>query len=80
MPWTILTPRERELVMREVIGQGGAQDLLRMIHTKVKYDGDLTLTDDEAARVKRYAKDWKPGGGFQQRFQAIVDALERTDY
>lgn len=73
-----LEPAEFAFVTRTINGTGGHQGLLLILIGKLRGDGRLELTADEIEKVRRYAQDYGPGG-YQDRFKAILAALERAE-
>lgn len=76
MTWMILTPRELELLQRDVWHADARtnSDLLRTIQKRIKGE-ELELTGAEIEMVKKAAKNWR--GGWQQQMQAVLSAAER---
>lgn len=66
-----LRPEELEVIRRPVEGQGGMQSFLRALLPRIKSDGSLSLSIQEAERVRKYAEDYGEGG-FQERFRMIL--------
>lgn len=74
-----LTPEEIELVTRPIAGLGGHQGLLlRLVPRVARSTGRLELSWEDIMRVRTYAASYG-NGGFQDRFRAIVSALERAE-
>ena len=71
-----LTPAEVAIVTRTIVGLGGHQGLLLRLVPRIGRDGRLELTADDVVRVRSYATSYG-NGGYQDRFRAIVAALER---
>jgi hypothetical protein len=76
MPVVLLTPRERELLLRPVRGSGEAADLLRKMQARIdrKWD-ELEISGLDAQAVRRLARDWRHG--LEAQFQAVITAMER---
>lgn len=72
-----LDPTERELLMREVAGEGGWNSLVRELQKKVNADGSISLSSEEIGRIRRYAQGHGPGG-FQNRLTAVLGAIDRA--
>ena len=66
-----LRPEELEVIRRPVEGQGGMQSFLRALLPRIQPNGSLSLSTEEAERVRRYAEDYGEGG-FQERFRMIL--------
>lgn len=74
-----LTPHEVELVTRPINGDGGHQGLLRAIGLELQSTGELVLEDATLLAVYKYAYDYG-GGGYQDRFRAIIAAATRAGW
>jgi len=73
------TPAEWDKVGREVNGRrfGGAQRLLARILQKTNRETlSVELSPKEQTTCRQYSA-YRGGGGFEQRFACIVDAIER---
>jgi death on curing protein len=72
-----LSTEESELLNREVRGEGGWNDLVRKLQSKLRPDGSMLLDSDEVARIRKYAMGHGPGG-FQNRLRAVLHAINRS--
>ena len=73
-----LTPDEYEKVTRAVNGTGGHQRLMRTVLERLDHkQKTLDLSPAQLGRVRTYAKAYG-GGGYQDRFKAILAAAERS--
>lgn len=73
-----LTPGEREIAFRPVVNKGGVQQRLRKILNRIAYatgEGDVLPTDE--AYMREFCEK-RGSGGYQDRFQAILWAVDRT--
>ena len=68
-----LTDDEIELLSRPIEGQGGFQDTLKLMQSRLQ-DDQLSVTEQEAERIVRYVVDYG-GGGFQERLRPLADRL-----
>jgi len=71
------TPDEWAIFDRPVIGDGGAQNLLRELHESQVRPRQLRTTYRLLDRAYGYAYAYG-GGGFQDRFRMVVRAARRT--
>jgi hypothetical protein len=72
-----LNQNEADEIRKPTPGTGGFQTLFEDLRKyKLDENNELTLTPDDIERIVRYALDYKEGG-FQQRLQVIISALER---
>lgn len=69
-----LSPAAREALARQIVGQGGWQDLLRKLRGQVTAEG-LVMTVDDVERTVRCAREYGTGG-FQDRLEAILGAFD----
>jgi len=75
----VLSYKDAEVFKRPVNGIGGMQSLLRELQKQMEQrDNDtmLMLSKDQIKRIKQYATKYGESGGFQQRFQGILNSLE----
>jgi death on curing protein len=72
-----LDPTELELLMREVVGEGGWNSLVRNLQKKANPDGTISLSSEEVERIRQYSQGHGPGG-FQDRLKAVLAAVERA--
>lgn len=70
-----LTPKEQDLLKKPVSGKGGMQALLRSLRKRVTSDGVLSLTSEDVDRIRKYAKHYGKGGGFQGRLRPLTRTL-----
>jgi len=71
-----LTVDELAIVTRTIVGLGGMQGFLLRLVPRITKDRRLVLAPNEVAQIRRYATDYGPGG-YEDRFRAIVAAIER---
>lgn len=76
MPTVRLTEDELELLSRPVEGQGGFQNILRLMQSRLQ-DDHLAVTEDEAERIARYVEEYG-GGGFQERLRPLAERLREA--
>lgn len=69
-----LTDDELELLSRPVDGEGGFQDILRLMKSR-EQEGMLSVSGTEARKIIRYARTYGQGG-FQDRLRALAERLE----
>jgi len=74
-----LEAAELELLGRTLEGDGGHQRLLRDIINRLGKHGELRLEDEELQKVARYAYRYG-GGGYQDRFKAVLAAARRAGW
>jgi len=74
-----LTEAERNVVLRDIVGDGGHQRLLRHLVKNMNTFGVLKVDDATLQKVHRYADSYG-GGGFQERFKAIRAAAWRAGW
>ena len=75
-----LTASEREIVTREIVGNGGHQRLLAECARQLGDDGDVLVLDGRTIdTMSRYAYAYG-GGGYQVRFRALVAAARRAGW
>lgn len=73
-----LTPGELEIVLRPIVNKGGVQQRLRSILNRVNRQtgaGEVLPTDE--AYMREFCEK-RGSGGYQDRFQAILWAVDRT--
>ena len=68
-----ITMAVRDALDQPIIGEGGFQDLLRELSGQVE-DSVLRVTDEQIARIHRYAESYGEGG-YQERLRTIRDAI-----
>lgn len=73
-----LTNDERDTFMRAPEGDGGWQIFLSELQSRVQ-GNTLTADDDELIRANRYAYHYG-GGGFENRFRALIKAAVRAGW
>ena len=73
MPTVRLTEDELELLSRPVEGQGGFQDILKLMQSRLQGD-QLSVSGTEAERIVRYVEEYGVGG-FQERLSPLADRL-----
>lgn len=71
-----LTKADREILSKDVRGQGGYQSLLRRLQNSI-YDSELVLTTEDAERLIRSAASYGEGG-FQRRLRAIMEKVRQA--
>ena len=71
------TVNEWERIFRPVNGDGGAQQLLRRIHTCAIAERTLLLDPMLVDKAYAYAYDYGQGG-YEDRFRAVISAVSRT--
>ena len=72
-----LTPAEARKLLHPVRGQGGWQDFIRTLQNRLTKENELTLSESEIERVRRYVEDYG-AGGWQNRLAGILNALRRS--
>jgi hypothetical protein len=80
--WAIaFNERELEIVRRPINGDGGDQRLLRKLGLGPTFIGPrLELEELDLQKCLRYAYGFATGGGYQDRFRAIVAAAKRAGW
>lgn len=74
-----LMPREVELVMRPLGGDGINAQLLKTVQGKLNaVNGEIDMTDSELRQVRAAAKHWRGGG--ERQFKALLEAADRGGY
>lgn len=74
------TEREWELYMRPVNGRGGADILLRKLHSQNLDGRRVRIEISQIDKCHHYAYSDGPGGGYQDRFKAIMAAARRAGW
>lgn len=69
-----LSPTDLEYLNRPANGHGGYQSVLRRLQKQIR-DGKLTLSQEEAERVRNCAGNYGPGG-FQDRLKSIAEKID----
>lgn len=63
MKQVVLNDAEKAELMRATAGQGGWQGLIEGLQAKLNQQtGEITLSDEDIERVRRYAFDYGNGG------------------
>ncbi len=68
-----------EQLLKPVNGDGGYQSLMRKLQAQYNHNnGILEYDGDDLEKLKRYANEYE-SGGFQGRFKAILNCIERNN-
>ncbi len=73
-----LTADESELLRKPISGQGGFQDLLQELQSKLGSDNKITLTSSKIRKIRRYAKDYGTGGFQGRLLDGLIEAIIRA--
>ncbi len=71
----MLSSDDMAALARAVKGEGGFQDLLRLLQER-RQNSTLRVSHHEAERIVRYAGDYGPGG-WEDRLRRIAAELQR---
>jgi len=75
----VLSPAEWAICARPIVGDGGAQLLLRDLLAAMIDEHQILATYVQLDRAYQYAYSYG-GGGFQDRFRAIIKAALRAGW